>query len=206
MAGMIGRKIGMSRVFDEHGRVITVTIIEAGPCFVSQIKTRDRDGYSAVQIGFEDKKEKNVIKPESGHFAKAGVSSKRIVREFKSFDDIENLKPGDEINVDVFQEGDRVAVTGWSKGKGFQGVVKRHGFRGGPKTHGQSDRLRAPGSIGQASSPARVFKGMKMAGRTGNERVTIKNRKIIRVVPEKNILMVAGTVPGANSGIVLIKR
>lgn len=206
MAGMIGRKIGTSRVFDEHGRVITVTIIEAGPCFVSQIKTPDRDGYSAVQIGFEDKKEKNAIKPEVGHFAKAGVSSKRIVREFKSFDDIENLKPGDEIKVDVFREGDRVAVTGWSKGKGFQGVVKRHGFRGGPKTHGQSDRLRAPGSIGQASSPARVFKGMKMAGRMGNERITIRNRKIIRVVPEKNILMVAGTVPGANSGIVLIKR
>jgi len=206
MAGLIGRKLGMTRVFDDSGRSVTVTLIEAGPCAVTQIKTVATDGYDAIQVAFEEKKEKNSNKPESGHFSKAGIKPRRIVREFRNSDASEEYKLGDELGVDVFNEGERVTVTGLSKGKGFQGVVKRHGFGGGPKSHGQSDRLRAPGSIGQASYPARVFKGVKMGGRTGNDRITLKKRRVIRVIPEKNILMLEGTVPGANSGIVLIKR
>ncbi|MFQ5636965.1 MAG: 50S ribosomal protein L3 [bacterium] len=206
MSGLIGRKLGMSRVFDEFGQNIAVTLVEAGPCSVMQIKTEKKDGYSAVQIAFEDKKEKNTSKPEMGRFKKADVSPKRFLREFQSFDDVESLKIGDELKVDVFEEGDLVEVVGWSKGKGFQGVVKRHGFRGGPKTHGQSDRLRAPGSVGQSSYPSRVFKGMKMAGRMGNERITIKKRKLVKILPEKNLLLIAGSIPGPNSGLLLIKK
>ncbi len=206
MAGLIGRKLGMTRVFDGSGRSVTVTLIEAGPCAVTQVKTVATDGYDAIQVAYDEKKEKNSNKPEAGHFSKAGIKPRRIVREFLNAGGAEQYKLGDELGVDFFSEGDRVTVTGQSKGKGFQGVVKRHGFGGGPKTHGQSDRLRAPGSIGQASYPARVFKGVKMAGRTGNDRVTLKKRRVIRVIPEKNILMLEGTVPGANSGIVLIKR
>ncbi len=206
MSGLIGRKLGMSRVFDGNGRNVVVTVIEAGPCAVTQIKREEVDGYNAVQLGFEDKKEKHTTKPELGHFARAGVAPKRIVREFRSFDDLDSLKPGDELKVDIFEEGDLVDVTGWSKGKGFQGVVKRHGFGGGPKTHGQSDRLRAPGSIGQSSFPSRVFKGLRMAGRMGNKRITLKRRRIVRVFPDKNVLMVEGPVPGPSSGLVLIKK
>lgn len=206
MSGIIGRKIGMTRIFDSQGRDVPVTVIEAGPCVVTQIKTKETDGYDAVQVGFEDKNEKHTTKPELGHFKKAGIESKRIVREFRGFVNADSLKLGDFIKVDLFSAGELVKVTGWSKGKGFQGVVKRHGFRGGPKTHGQSDRLRAPGSLGQSSYPSRVFKGLKMAGRMGNEKVTIKNKRIIKVDADKNILMIEGGVPGANSGLVIIRK
>ncbi|RMD86824.1 MAG: 50S ribosomal protein L3 [Calditrichaeota bacterium] len=206
MSGIIGRKLGMTRVFDGTGRDTPVTVIEAGPCYVTQIKTDETDGYTAVQLGFEEKKEKHTKKPEMGHFKRAGVKPLRILKEFRNFDNVEELKLGDEIKVDVFNEGELVKVTGWSKGKGFQGVVKRHGFGGGPKTHGQSDRWRAPGSIGQASFPSRVFKGLKMAGRTGNERVTIRNKRIVKVLPEKNIIMVEGGVPGPRKGLVIIQK
>jgi large subunit ribosomal protein L3 len=206
MSGIIGRKIGMARIFDSRGMDVPVTVIEAGPCVVTQIKTQETDGYDAIQIGFEDKKEKHTVKPEMGHFAKAGVKPKRILKEFRGFENAESLKLGDVITVDLFSEGEIVRVTGWSKGKGFQGVVKRHGFAGGPKSHGQSDRLRAPGSLGQSSYPSRVFKGLKMGGRMGNERVTIKSKRVVRVDPEKNIIMIAGGVPGANRGLVIIRK
>ncbi len=196
----------MSRVFDEQGNDIPVTIVQAGPCWVTQIKNAENDGYTAVQLGFEDAKEKRTPRPVLGHFAKAGVAPKRIVKEFRDFEDADSLKLGDEIRVDWFAEGDVVDVTGWSKGKGFQGVVKRHGFGGGPKTHGQSDRWRAPGSIGQASYPSRVFKGLRMAGRMGNRRVTLKRRRVVRVFPEKNVLMIEGAIPGPISGLVIIKK
>ncbi|MFQ5648371.1 MAG: 50S ribosomal protein L3 [bacterium] len=206
MAGIIGRKIGMTRVFDGQGNSVPVTVIEAGPCYITQIKTEDVDGYDAVQIGFEDKKEKNTIKPELGHYAKAGVKPKRILKEFHSFDNLAQLKLGDEIKVDSFEEGQTVTVTGWSRGKGFQGVVKRHGFGGGPKTHGQSDRLRAPGSIGQSSSPSKVFKGVRMGGRMGNARVTLAKKRVLKIVPERNIMMIEGTIPGSRAGLVIIKN
>ncbi len=196
----------MSRVFDEQGNDIPVTIVQAGPCWVTQIKNAENDGYTAVQLGFEDAKEKRTPRPVLGHFAKAGVAPKRIVKEFRDFEDADSLKLGDEIRVDWFAEGDVVDVTGWSKGKGFQGVVKRHGFGGGPKTHGQSDRWRAPGSIGQASYPSRVFKGLRMAGRMGSRRVTLKRRRVVRVFPEKNVLMIEGAIPGPISGLVIIKK
>lgn len=206
MAGIIGKKIGMTRIFDSNGTSIPVTVIEAGPCSITQIKTKKTDGYNAVQIGFLDKKEKNTSKPELKHFAKAEVKPKKIVKEFRDFAGADKLKLGDNVTVDLFQEGDNVCVTGVSKGKGFQGVVKRHGFSGGPKTHGQSDRLRAPGSIGQSSYPSRVFKGVRMAGRMGNEKLTLKKKKIVKIEPEKNILMIQGPVPGPNSGILLIRK
>ncbi len=206
MSGIIGRKIGMTRIFDSSGRDVPVTVIEAGPCVVTQIKTKETDGYDAIQVGFEDKKEKHTKKPEMGHFKRASVTPRRILKEFRGFENAESLKLGDVITVDLFTEGELVRVTGWSKGKGFQGVVKRHGFGGGPKTHGQSDRLRAPGSLGQSSFPSRVFKGLKMAGRMGNERVTIKNKRVVRIDSEKNIIMVEGGVPGPNRGLVMIRK
>ena len=206
MAGIIGRKIGMTRVFDDAGKSVSVTVIVAGPCSVTQIKTEKTDGYDSVQIGFLDKKEKNTSKPELQHFAKAGVKPKKVVKELRGFVDAENLKLGDDVTVEIFEEGEGVSVTGFSKGKGFQGVVKRHGFRGGPKSHGQSDRLRAPGSIGQSAYPGRVFKGMKMGGRMGNRKVTLKNKRIVKIEPEKNILMIKGPVPGPKSGLVLIRK
>jgi large subunit ribosomal protein L3 len=205
MSGIIGRKVGMTRVFDTRGKSVPVTVIEAGPCPVVQIKTVEKDGYEAVQLGFDEKKAKKVIKPEAGHFDKAGVKPTKIVTEFRDFLASE-VKPGDLVKVDSFVEGEKIQVTGWSKGKGFQGVVKRHGFRGGPKTHGQSDRLRAPGSLGQSSYPSRVFKGIRMAGRTGNDRVTLKKRRIVRIVPDKNIIMIEGSVPGSVNGLILLKK
>ncbi len=206
MAGIIGRKIGMTRVFDDAGKSVPVTVIVAGPCSVTQIKTEKTDGYDSIQMSFLDKKEKNTSKPEMQHFAKAGVKPKKVVKELKGFVDAEKLKLGDNVTVEIFEEGQGVSVTGFSKGKGFQGVVKRHGFKGGPKTHGQSDRLRAPGSIGQSAYPARVFKGVRMGGRMGNRKVTLKKKKIIKIEPEKNILMIKGPVPGPNSGLVLIRK
>lgn len=206
MVGIIGRKIGMTRVFDDAGKSIPVTVVVAGPCSVTQIKTEKTDGYDAVQIGFLDKKEKNTSKAELKHFAKAGVKPKKVVKEVKGFAETNKLKLGDSVTVEIFQEGEGVSVTGFSKGKGFQGVVKRHGFKGGPKTHGQSDRLRAPGSIGQSAYPARVFKGVRMGGRMGNRKVTLKKKKIIKIDVEKNILMIKGPVPGPNSGLLLIRK
>ncbi len=206
MAGIIGKKIGMTRVFDEAGKSIPVTVIEAGPCFITQIKSEKTDGYSAVQLGYDEKKDKNTNKPETGHFAKAGVKPLRILREFKNFEDTEKLSLGGEINVGTFVEGEGVIISGVTKGKGFQGVVKRYGFAGGPKSHGQSDRLRAPGSLGQSSYPSRVFKGIKMGGRMGGDKVTFKKRRVIKVIPEKNLILIEGSVPGSVSSIVTIKR
>lgn len=206
MVGIIGRKIGMTRVFDDAGKSIPVTVVVAGPCSVTQIKTEKTDGYDAVQIGFLDKKEKNTSKAELKHFAKAGVKPKKVVKEVKGFAETNKLKLGDNITVEIFEVGEGVSVTGFSKGKGFQGVVKRHGFKGGPKTHGQSDRLRAPGSIGQSAYPSRVFKGVRMGGRMGNRKVTLKKKKIIKIDVEKNILMIKGPVPGPNSGLLLIRK
>lgn len=206
MSGIIGRKISMTRVFDEHGKSVPVTVIDAGPCFVTQIKTSETDGYNALQLAFEDKKEKNTTKSQLKHFAKAGVTPKRVVKEFRSMDKADKYSPGDTIKVDLFKEGEKVTVSGWSKGKGFQGVVKRYGFAGGPKSHGQSDRLRAPGSIGQSASPSRVFKGVKMGGRMGNQKVTLKNRRVVKIFEEKNMIMIEGAVPGARNGLVIITR
>ncbi len=204
MPGIIGKKIGMTSVFSADGKNIPCTVIEAGPCVVTQIKTVETDGYEAVQLAFEDKKEKSATKPELGHFKKAGVTPKRSVVEFKGFEQEFNL--GDEVTVDIFTEDIFVDVTGISKGKGFQGVVKRHGFGGvGGSTHGQHNRLRAPGSVGAASYPARVFKGMRMAGRTGGNRVMVESLKVLKVIPENNLIIVKGSVPGAKGSYVIVE-
>ncbi|MEZ3531709.1 MAG: 50S ribosomal protein L3 [Muribaculaceae bacterium] len=205
MPGLLGKKIGMTSVFSADGKNIPCTVIEAGPCVVTQIKTVDKDGYEAVQVGFQDKKEKHTNKPEAGHFAKAGVTPKRHLAEFKSFETLPEL--GSTLTVELFQEGGFVDVVGTSKGKGFQGVVKRHGFGGvGQSTHGQHNRLRAPGSIGACSYPAKVFKGLRMAGQMGNERVTVQNLQVIKVLPEHNLLMIKGSVPGAKGSIVIVEK
>ncbi len=206
MRGIIGKKIGMTRVFDSDGTANPATVIEAGPCFVTQIKTKDTDGYDAVQVGFEEKKEKLANKPEMGHVAKANLKPFRMLKEFRDFESTNDLELGSEIKVDIFQEGETVNITGVSKGRGFAGVVKRHGFGGGPKTHGQSDRLRAPGSIGQSSWPSRVIKGVRMAGQMGGKNVTVRNLQILKVDPENNILIIRGAVPGSNKGFVLIRK
>ncbi len=194
--GMIGKKLGMSQVFDDTGLAHPVTVLEVGPCVVTQIKTPERDGYSAVQLGFG--LDKRLNRPERGHRQASGFMS-RTLREV-NVDDASEYAVGQVVKADTFAEGDLVDVIGTSKGRGFQGGVKRHGFRGGPKTHGQSDRLRAPGSIGSSATPGRVFKGMRMAGRMGNDRVTVQNLKVLRVDPERNLLLVKGSVPGANDG------
>jgi large subunit ribosomal protein L3 len=205
MSGLIGRKIGMTSIFDENGKNIPCTVIEAGPCVVTQVRTNEVDGYKALQLGFDDKSEKHVVKAAAGHFKKAGTSGKRKVVEFKYFEEEHNL--GDVLTVDLFNEGEFVDVQGVSKGKGFQGVVKRHGFAGvGGATHGQHNRLRAPGSIGAASYPARVFKGMRMAGRMGNKRTKVVNLQIIKVMPEDNVLVVKGAVPGHKGCFVIVER
>lgn len=205
MSGLIGKKIGMTSIFDENGKNIPCTVIEAGPCIVTQVRTEEVDGYSALQLGFDDKTEKSATKAEAGHAKKAGSSVKRKVVEFQGFE--EDYKLGDAITVDHFIEGEYVDITGTSKGKGFQGVVKRHGFGGvGQATHGQHNRLRAPGSIGAASYPARVFKGMKMAGRMGGERVNVENLRVYKVVAEKNLLVVKGCVPGHKNSYVIIQK
>ena len=202
MKGILGKKIGMTRFFDETGNTAAATLIEAGPCVVIQVKTLKRDGYNAVQVGFLEQKEKRITKPRAGHFKKVNVTPKRILKEFRDFEG--EIKEGDQIRVDIFEPGDRVKVAGLSKGRGFAGVVKRHGFRGGPKTHGQSDRLRAPGSIGQSAYPKRVFKGMKMAGRMGNSRTTIRNLRVLKIIPDRNLLLIEGGVPGARNSILEI--
>lgn len=205
MSGLIGRKVGMTSIFDENGKNIPCTVIQAGPCVVTQVRTEEVDGYKALQLGFDDKAEKRANKAEQGHFKKAGTAPKKKVVEFQGF--VGEYKLGDTIAVDIFSEGEFVDVIGTSKGKGYQGVVKRHGFGGvGQSTHGQHNRLRAPGSIGAASYPARVFKGLKMAGRMGNEQVTVQNLRVLKVVPEKNLLVVKGAIPGHKNSYVTIKR
>ena len=205
MSGLIGRKIGMTSIFDENGKNIPCTVIEAGPCVVTQVRTEEVDGYNALQLGFDDKAERRANKAETGHFKKAGSSPKKKVVEFRDFEG--EFKLGDTIGADLFQEGEFVDVVGTSKGKGFQGVEKRHGLAGvGQATHGQHNRLRAPGSIGAASYPARVFKGMKMAGRMGGERVTVQNLRVLKVVPEKNIIVVKGAVPGHKNAYVTVEK
>ena len=206
MSGLIGRKIGMSSLFDEKGKNVPCTVLELGPCVVTQVKTKDKDGYEALQLGFEDKPIKKVNKSLSGHFNKAKVNPKKKLTEFKmNFE--KDLKLGDTITVEHFKEGEYVDVSAISKGKGFQGVVKRHGFRGvGQSTHGQHNRLRAPGSIGAASYPARVFKGMRMAGQTGAEKVKIQNLIVLKVMPEKNVLVVKGSVPGHKNSYVIVQK
>lgn len=206
MSAILGRKVGMTAIFDAAGTQTVVTVIEAGPCAVTQVKTDETDGYRAVQLGFQDKKDKHTTKALQGHFQKASTGNKRHVVEFRDFGLDVDL--GDEITVgQVFAEGDKIVVSGTSKGKGFQGVVKRHGFRGvGDATHGQHNRQRAPGSIGQASSPSRVFKGVRMAGRMGNERVTVKGLRVVRVLPDNHLILVKGAVPGHKNSIVEIQK
>lgn len=204
MPGLLGKKIGMTSVFGADGKNVPCTVIECGPCVVTQIKTVEKDGYSAVQVGFQDVKEKNVSAPLLGHFKKAGVTPKRHLAEFVYE---QELNLGEAVTVGLFGENDFVDVVGTSKGKGFQGVVKRHGFGGvGQSTHGQDDRLRKPGSIGACSYPAKVFKGLRMGGQMGGKRVTTQNLKVIKVIPEHNLLLVKGSVPGCNGSIVIVEK
>lgn len=205
MRGLLGRKIGMTQVFTEYGESVPVTVLEVGPCIVTQVKTKDSDGYEAVQLGFEDKKEKHSNKPMNGHFEKAGTSAKKLVAEFEPILGVE-YKPGQTFNADLFREGDFVTVCGVSKGKGFAGVMKRHGFGGGPKTHGQREHPRGAGSIGQASYPSRVFKGMKMAGQMGNKKSTVRNLEVVQVDADNNKISVKGAVPGGKNGFITISK
>ncbi|MFN5402055.1 MAG: 50S ribosomal protein L3 [Bacteroidota bacterium] len=205
MKGIIGKKIGMTSIYDAQGKIIPCTVIEAGPCVVTQVKTQDKDGYEALQIGFGAKKEKNTTKALKGHFAKSGTPPKRKVVEIRNFAADKNI--GDLITTEIFAEGEKVDVVGTSKGRGFQGVIKRHGFGGiGMKHHGQHDRERAPGSLGGSSYPSRVFKGLRMAGRMGNDRVKIKNLKIVKIFSDKNLILVNGNVPGAKGSLVIIEN
>jgi len=205
MKGLIGKKLGMAQVFDDAGRLIPVTIIEAGPCFVAQVRTVAKEGYSAVQLGFGEIKSKRMTSGELGHLQKASLAPLKYLREFR-VDAGEAPKAGDRVGVDIFQAGEKVDVIGSSKGKGFQGGVKRHGFHGGPKTHGQSDRQRAPGSIGSTTTPGRVYKGKRMAGHMGTSRVTSSGLRVALVDSERNLLGVAGSVPGPKGGIVVIRE
>lgn len=205
MIGIIGKKIGMSRLFAENGDAIPVTVVEAGPCPVVQLKTEEKDGYRAVQLGFSQKKEQRANQPQLGHFKKAKTAPQHYLTEIRDFDS-EQAKLGENITVQLFNVGDTVKVSGVTKGKGFQGVVKRYNFAGGPKTHGQSDRFRAPGSIGASAYPSRVIKGMKMPGRMGGVPRTVTGLKIVKIDPESNLLFIKGAIPGANNGIVTIRR
>ncbi len=206
MLGILGKKVGMTSIFLEDGKNVACTVIEAGPCVVTQIKSKEIDGYNSVQIGFEDKKEKNTSRAEQGHFKKASSTPKRKVVEFRDFDKEVNL--GDVLSVaDILAEGDWLDVAGTAKGRGFQGVVKRHGFGGvGEATHGQDDRQRAPGSIGACSTPSRVFKGMRMGGQMGGNRVKVENLEVVKILPEKNVVLVKGAVPGAKGGYLIITK
>ncbi len=205
MSGLIGKKVGMTSVFSAEGNNIPCTLIEVGPCVVTQVKTLEKDGYAAVQLAFDEKKEKHTSQPMKGHFEKASTTPKRKLAEFKEFQDEKTL--GEVLTVSLFVEGDFIDVVGTSKGKGFQGVIKRHGFGGvGGTTHGQHNRLRAPGSLGASSFPAKVFKGMRMAGRTGGDRVKIQNSQVIKVYPEHNLLVVKGSIPGAKGSYILVEK
>lgn len=205
MSGIIGKKVGMTSVYDADGRNVPCTVIEAGPCVVTQVRTVEVDGYEAVQLGYDEKKEKNTSKAMRGHFAKANTTPKKVLVEFSRFEDKKSF--GDVVTVAEFKEGEYVDVVGTSKGKGFQGVVKRHGFRGvNDATHGQHNRLRAPGSIGASSYPSRVFKGMRMAGQTGNKRVKAINLQVLKVIPENNLIVVKGSVPGSKGSYIIVER
>jgi len=205
MKGIIGKKIGMTSIFSADGKQTPCTIIEAGPCTVTQVKSKDSDGYNALQLAFGDKNDKHSNASEKGHFAKSGSSPKKIVKEFRDYSIEKNA--GDTVTVEIFAEGEKIDVVGTSKGKGFQGVVKRHGFSGvGEQSHGQHDRQRAPGSIGNSSDASRVFKGMRMAGRMGGDRVKVKGLKVVKIFPEKNYILVTGSVPGHNGSIVYIQK
>jgi large subunit ribosomal protein L3 len=203
MASLIGVKLGMTRIFDESGRDVPVTVIHAGPCTVCQVKTRENDGYRAVQLAFGERKENKTTRPLQGHFKKAGIKPALVLREFRTF---EEHQPGDQITVEIFNPGDMVKVTGTSKGKGFTGRMKRHGFHGGRASHGKKDQLRAGGSIGASSDPSRVFPGLRMAGRSGHARRTVADLEIVKVLPETNQLFVKGAVPGPRNGTVTITR
>jgi large subunit ribosomal protein L3 len=204
MPGIIGRKVGMTSIYSAEGKAMPCTVIEAGPCVVTQVKTQDRDGYEAIQLGFGDRKEKNTPNALKGHFKKANTTPKSKLVEFKGFG---NVNLGDLVNVDIFEEGEYVSIAGTSKGKGFQGVVKRHGFAGvGQATHGQHNRLRAPGSIGACSYPARVFKGMRMGGQMGNKRVVAENLEVLKILGDKNLLVVKGSIPGSKGSTVTILK
>ncbi len=205
MKGIIGKKIGMTSIFTPNGRQTACTIIEAGPCIITQVKTKETDGYTAVQLAFGDKNEKHSIKAETNHFSKANTSPKKFVKEFRDYSLDKAL--GESITVAIFSEGETVEIVGTTKGKGFQGVVKRHGFSGvGSQSHGQHDRSRAPGSIGNSSDASRVFKGVRMAGRMGNDRVKLKGLKVVKIFPEKNYILISGSVPGHNGSYVLIQK
>ena len=204
MSGLLGKKVGMTSIYDENGKNIPCTVIEAGPCPVTQVRTKEVDGYEALQLGFDDKTEKSSTMAEQGHFKKAGSSVKRKVVEFQGFEG--DYKLGDHVTVEIFKEGEFVDVSGISKGKGFQGVVKRHGFRGSESTHGQQSMSRAPGSVGAASYPARIFKGMKMGGQMGNKKVKTTNLKVLKVVEDKNLLIVKGCVPGHKNAYLTIRK
>jgi large subunit ribosomal protein L3 len=205
MRGLIAKKLGMSQIFDENGSVVPVTILQAGPCSITQIKTLDNDGYDAVQIAYGDKKEKNTNKPLKGHFKKAGVTPKRFLVEFDIVTGFD-YEMGQVFNASIFKQGDLVKVTGASKGRGFSGVMKRHGFAGGPKTHGQREHPRSAGSIGQASDPSRVFKGVKMPGQYGNKKMTVENLKVVKIDTKNNHIFVKGAVPGSNNGMVIVNK
>ncbi|MCF8259555.1 MAG: 50S ribosomal protein L3 [Melioribacteraceae bacterium] len=206
MPGILGKKLGMTNIYNDAGDSTPVTAIQAGPCPIVAIKTKEKDGYTAIQIGYGKKSKKGVNKPETGHFAKAGIEPTRVLKEFRNVD-ISDYKVGDNVTVEILKVGDKVDVVGKSKGKGFQGVIKRHGFSGvGGRTHGQGDRERAPGSIGQSSDPSRVLKGMKMGGRTGGKQITSPKLKVIKILPEENVVFVKGAVPGAINSIVEINK
>ncbi len=206
MPGLLGKKLGMTNVYAADGQLIPVTVIEAGPCTVVTVKSKEKDGYEALQLGYGEKKDKHVNKPDMGHFKSKGVKPAKILKEFRNFETGE-FETGQEIKVDIFIEGDKVNVSGMSIGKGFQGVMRRHNFGGvGDATHGQHNRLRAPGSIGQSSWPSRVFKGTRMAGRLGHKNVTVKNLRVVKIMPEKNIIMVKGAIPGSINSIVEINK
>jgi len=207
MSGIIGKKIGMTSIYDADGKNVPCTVIEAGPCVVTQVRTIEKDGYEAIQVAFDDKKEKHTSKAMQGHFAKAGVTPKKVVAEFTRFEADHQKTFGDILKVDIFTEGEFIDVVGIAKGKGFQGVVRRHGFAGvGGATHGQHNRLRAPGSVGASSYPSRVFKGMRMGGRMGGNRVKIINLQILKIVPEQNLILVKGAVPGSKGSYLIVER
>ena len=207
MSGLIGKKIGMTSIYDANGKNVPCTLIEAGPCVVTQVRSVEKEGYDAIQLAFEDKKEKHTSKAMKGHFAKAGITPKKVVAEFTRFEPGHQKQFGDVLKVDIFVEGEFIDVVGTSKGKGFQGVVKRHHFHGvGAATHGQHNRLRAPGSVGASSWPSRVFPGLRMAGRMGGDRVKVINLQVLKIIVEKNLILVKGAIPGHNGSYVIIER